>query len=106
MEHTVTRQVLDRELDAVSDDPLIWCGFGNWADRWPDEVPDLPPATLWPRVEIKEGTGDVVFHGGSVYRVPTVEADRIVELVPKFLKGNRLPEHRFEAVDYEIEGTG
>lgn len=98
--HLIEVRLLDQELDAATQDPIIWYGtsasLGSWSSRMPEQYTSLAPVDFKPWMEVqpapeyerklkktrsyqdvRDGRGFVV-ERQEVYEIPTVEAARLI----------------------------
>ena len=87
--HTVRYVVLDNELDAASDEMLLWPGDGAiFSDRCPEYVKSLTPVNYAPLMEMHRGTyrgechdiygpGGIIMERKQSFRIPTIERERL-----------------------------
>lgn len=110
-EHVVTHKVcyliLDDELDAVSTDMTMWYAMceslGGWGSRWPKTVycGEHAPVALQPRMELvpSKRAGEytdlmdrnVLVERSEVFRVPTIESERLLPVRRDVSIFSRLP---------------
>lgn len=97
--HRVDYEVLDADYQAVTDNMMLWYGcsglLGDWASRWPEGEQYSAPAYEQPTMELftekhgglsrttrvhdKLDVGGRIAERNETFRVPTVEADRIIK---------------------------
>jgi hypothetical protein len=96
-EHIVHYDVLDKEFNAISDDPVNWYGLhkSKYKNRFPRGLyPDLAPVSIHPRLEVqrnpdskyKKSVVDKRLSNGIIVQrvenlsVPSVEFGRLLEI--------------------------
>lgn len=111
--HKVNHLILDRELDAITWDPLIWGGLNEWPSRRPSMVPaEWAPSKYRPRMDvwafedrqgfsiIDRAEDHLLVERTETLFLHTVERERVVG----FWKRMPLLEHAFHVAGTAQEG--
>ena len=87
--HTVRYVIFDDELNAASDEMLLWPGDGDaFSDRCPEYAKKLVPLHAAPLMEMLRGTyrgeyhdtygpGGIIMERKQIFRIPTIERERL-----------------------------
>lgn len=78
--HHVAYVLLDNELDAATDDMVLWSGFYGkpWANRWPDIIQG-PPCNAQPRFDVYTASAKI----GDVFDTPHAAGAAVVGAIAR-----------------------
>lgn len=103
--HRVRYIVLDDDYDTISENMVLWYGTsessGGFESRWPKDVEYSTPARTQPRMEVfprldrcgeisdKTDEQGAIIERSEVFRLPTVQRERVMDL--KYSFDDRIP---------------